>query len=101
MHVIKIKEFARNFYARLHQRLLPHVLQSFCEFASDIEKISNHYGDVPEGEKLAFFNEVGFLEIAVNKGYAAPLFGLGEFGTGDSRQHERRQYYQTVKVFFE
>jgi hypothetical protein len=39
--------------------------------------------------------------IAVNKGYAAPLFGLGEFGTGDSRQHERRQYYQTVKVFFE
>jgi S-adenosylmethionine hydrolase len=66
-----------------------------------IEKISNHYGDVPEGEKLAFFNEVGFLEIAVNKGYAAPLFGLGEFGTGDSRQHERRQYYQTVKVFFE
>jgi S-adenosylmethionine hydrolase len=66
-----------------------------------IEKISNHYSDVPEGEKLAFFNEVGFLEIAVNKGYAAPLFGLGEFGTGDSRQQERRQYYQTVKVFFE
>jgi S-adenosylmethionine hydrolase len=66
-----------------------------------IERISNHYGDVTEGEKLAFFNELGFLEIAVNRGYAAPLFGLGEFGTGDSRQHERRQYYQTVKIFFE
>jgi S-adenosyl-L-methionine hydrolase (adenosine-forming) len=66
-----------------------------------IEKIHRHYGEVPEGEKLAFFNEAGFLEIAVNKGYAAPLFGLGEYtGTGPY-QHDKRQYYQTVKVFFE
>lgn len=66
-----------------------------------IEKISQHYGEVPEGEKLAFFNEAGFLEIAVNKGYAAPLFGLGEYpGTGPYH-HDKRQYYQTVKVFFE
>lgn len=66
-----------------------------------IEKISRHYADVPEGEKLAFFNEAGYLEIAVNKGYAAPLFGLGEFGQGNEHHHGRRQYYQTVKVFFE
>lgn len=66
-----------------------------------IEKICEHYGDVPEGEKLAFFNQAGFLEIAVNKGYAAPLFGLGEFGAGGTHHHEKRQYYQTVKVFFE
>lgn len=66
-----------------------------------IEKISEHYADVPEGEKLAFFNEAGFLEIAVNKGYAAPLFGLGEFGASGTHHHEKRQYYQTVKVFFE
>ncbi len=66
-----------------------------------IEKISEHYADVPEGEKLAFFNQAGFLEIAVNKGYAAPLFGLGEFGAGGGHHHEKRQYYQTVKVFFE
>jgi S-adenosylmethionine hydrolase len=66
-----------------------------------IEKISNHYADVPEGEKLAFFNEAGYLEIAVNKGYAAPLFGLGEFSGSGQHHHEKRQYYQTVKVFFE
>lgn len=66
-----------------------------------IEKISNHYGDVPEGEKLAFFNETGFLEIAINKGYAAPLFGLGEFSSSGSQHHEKRQYYQSIKVFFE
>jgi S-adenosylmethionine hydrolase len=66
-----------------------------------IETISDHYADVSEGEKLAFFNEAGFLEIAINKGYAASLFGLGEFNSGGPSQHGRRQYYQTVKVFFE
>jgi S-adenosyl-L-methionine hydrolase (adenosine-forming) len=65
-----------------------------------IERISNHYAEVSDGEKLAFFNEAGFLEIAVNKGHAAPLFGLGEF-PGMGGGYERRQYYQTVKVFFE
>jgi hypothetical protein len=64
-----------------------------------IERISDHYADVPEGEKLAFFNEAGYLEIAINKGYAASLFGLGEFNT--TGQLGRRQYYQTIKVFFE
>ncbi len=65
-----------------------------------IERISDHYAEVSDGEKLAFFNEAGFLEIAVNKGHAAPLFGLGEF-PGMGGGYERRQYYQTVKVFFE
>lgn len=66
-----------------------------------IEQISEHYASVPDGEKLAFFNEAGYLEIAVNKGYAAPLFGLGEFPGSGPHHHEKRQYYQTVKVFFE
>ena len=33
-----------------------------------IETISKNYHDVPTGEKLAHFNENGFLEIAINKG---------------------------------
>lgn len=66
-----------------------------------IEKISQHYGEVPEGEKLAFFNESGYLEVAINKGYAAPLFGLGEYSGSGPYLHDKRQYYQTVKVFFE
>jgi S-adenosylmethionine hydrolase len=64
-----------------------------------IEEISNMYSDVPEGEKLARFNEAGYLEIAINKGFAAPLFGLGEYGQSSSQQ--KRQYYQTIKIFFE
>lgn len=33
-----------------------------------IDQISTSYSDVPMGEKLALFNENGFLEIAINKG---------------------------------
>jgi len=48
----------------------------------DITKINATYGDVPLGERLAFFNATGLLEIAVNKGVegsgggAARLFGV-------------------------
>ena len=64
-----------------------------------IEEISSIYSDVQDGEKLARFNEAGYLEIAINKGFAAPLFGLGEYGQSSTQQ--KRQYYQTIKIFFE
>lgn len=47
-----------------------------------IDKISSNYYDVPPGEKLALFNDTGFLEIAINKGVkgsgggASALLGL-------------------------
>jgi len=47
-----------------------------------IEQISDYYSDVPTGEKLAMFNDNGFLEIAINKGTvgsgggASSLLGL-------------------------
>lgn len=47
-----------------------------------IDKISESYNEVPNGEKLAHFNENGWLEIALNKGTlengggAASLLGL-------------------------
>ncbi len=71
-----------------------------------IDKISETYADVAEGEKLAFFNSAGYLEIAINKGNAAGLFGLQGFS---ERQHQlaqqqymsNRLFYQTVKVFFQ
>jgi len=64
-----------------------------------IEQISSIYSDVQGGEKLARFNEAGYLEISINKGFAAPLFGLGEYGQSSTQQ--KRQYYQTIKIFFE
>ncbi|MBP7497156.1 MAG: SAM-dependent chlorinase/fluorinase [Bacteroidales bacterium] len=38
--------------------------------------LSKSYKDVEEGEILAFFNTSGFLEIAINKGNAAGLYGI-------------------------
>jgi len=68
-----------------------------------IEKISESYADVPEGEKLALFNSAGFLEIAINKGNAAGLLGLKGFSEKNTQSKQILQnqlYYQTVRVSF-
>lgn len=69
-----------------------------------IDKISATYADVHEGEKLAFFNSADYLEIAINKGNAAGLFGLKGF-SDKARQssiiQQNQLLYQTVKVHFE
>ena len=44
-----------------------------------IDRISESYADVPQGEKLAIFNSANYLEVAINKGNAAGLFGLQDF----------------------
>ncbi|HSC52130.1 MAG TPA: SAM-dependent chlorinase/fluorinase [Phnomibacter sp.] len=66
-----------------------------------INQISDHYGQVNEGDKLAFFNSAGYLEIAVNKGNAAGLFGLKAYNSSASDQFlKSRLFYQTVRIFF-
>jgi len=42
-----------------------------------IETISKNYHEVPTAEKLALFNESGFLEIAINKGVKGNGGGAG------------------------
>lgn len=70
-----------------------------------IDHISESYSDVPEGEKLALFNSAGYLEIAINKGNAAGLFGLKGFSEKSTEQIsnilQNQLYYHTVRVFFE
>lgn len=63
-----------------------------------IERISDTYADVPEGEKLAIFNSADYLEIAINKGNAAGLFGLQGFS--EKQSANQQLFYQTVKVHF-
>ncbi len=41
-----------------------------------IDRLSQRYSDVPFGERLAFFNSAGYLEIALNQGNAAKMHGL-------------------------
>jgi S-adenosylmethionine hydrolase len=69
-----------------------------------IDRISETYADVNEGEKLALFNSGGYLEIAINKGNAAGLLGLQNFSEKQLQQSQymnSRLFYQTVKVYFE
>lgn len=65
-----------------------------------IDRISENYADVAEGEKLALFNSAGYLEIAINKGNAAGLFGLQGFSE-QSQNLQNRLFYQTVRILFE
>lgn len=69
-----------------------------------IDKISETYADVTESEKLALFNSAGYLEIAINKGNAAGLFGLQGYTENLSTQSQylqNRLLYQTIKIYFE
>lgn len=58
-----------------------------------LKELSPSYHHVPEGEKLCRFNEAGFLEICVNKGKAASLFGLRP-------RREKDLFYNTIKISF-
>lgn len=69
-----------------------------------IDHISESYADVNEGEKLALFNSAGYLEIAINKGNAAGLFGLKGFSERTrqvSNMMQSQLPYQTIRVYFE
>jgi S-adenosylmethionine hydrolase len=69
-----------------------------------IDRISETYADAAEGEKLALFNSAGYLEIAINKGNAAGLFGLKGFSEKSTQVSgilQTQLFYQTVRVFFE
>jgi len=69
-----------------------------------IDRISESYADVIEGEKLALFNSAGYLEIAINKGNAAGLFGLKGFSEKTrqlSNLLQNQLPYQTIRVYFE
>ena len=69
-----------------------------------IDTISETYACVSHGEKVAFFNSAGYLEISINKGNAAGLFGLQGFSDAMQKQSialQNKWFYQTVKIFFE
>jgi S-adenosyl-L-methionine hydrolase (adenosine-forming) len=69
-----------------------------------IDHISESYADASEGEKLALFNSAGYLEIAINKGNAAGLFGLKGFSEKTKQVSNMMQSqlpYQTIRVYFE
>lgn len=67
-----------------------------------ISTISENYASASPGEKLAWFNSAGYLEMAINKGNMAGLFGLqGISDTPQDATRHNQYFYQTVRIFFE
>jgi len=66
-----------------------------------IETLSDNYAAVHEGELMAWFNAAGYLEIAMNGGKMAGLFGLQGFSEKQSTALQNKWFYQTVRIFFE
>lgn len=67
-----------------------------------ISKIHETYADVPQNDKVALFNSAGYLEIAINKGNAAGLFGLQVFKNESQAAYQLgRLFYQKIRIFFE
>lgn len=59
-----------------------------------VSTISNHYNSVNKYDKLCRFNSAGYMEIAINKGNAAELFGL-------KLKRPEQLVYTTIKIEFE
>ena len=68
-----------------------------------IKVLSSNYACVNRGEKLAWFNAAGYLELAINRGNMAGLFGLQGIAEtpGQTAAQEKNWFYQTVRIFFE
>ena len=69
----------------------------------DVEVLSDNYLSVPEGEKLAWFNSAGYLELAINKGNMAGMFGFQDFNELNYKEGKSMQnkiYYKYVQINF-
>jgi S-adenosylmethionine hydrolase len=67
--VVNINE--KLFYELLQERKFRILFRNY-----EITSVSKQYSDVGGQSILALFNSAGFLEIAINKGYASSLLGL-------------------------
>ncbi|ASU34815.1 SAM hydrolase/SAM-dependent halogenase family protein [Mucilaginibacter xinganensis] len=73
-----ITNITKEFFNRVQQN---RRFQLSFKRNETINHLSWHYNEVPEGEKLCLFGISDHLEIAINKGNASGLLGLG---LGDS-----------------
>jgi S-adenosylmethionine hydrolase len=91
------KEFEEHRKGRKFRIVLP------ARNDGGIINISENYASVEQGERLAWFNSAGYLELAINKGNLAGLFGLKRYsgGTTLNALPSNKLMYERVKIFFE
>lgn len=91
------KEFEEHRKGRKFRIVLP------ARNDGGIVQLSENYASVEQGERLAWFNSAGYLELAINKGNLAGLFGLKRYsgGTTLNALPSNKLMYERVKIFFE
>lgn len=68
-----------------------------------IDELSNNYMSVQEGEKLVSFNSAGYVELAINRGNIAGLFGLqgfNEMNYKEGKSMPNKYFYTLVSIIF-
>lgn len=79
-HVIHVDHFGNlvtNIERSVFEQLAPGRSFSIRFGGERITRINTDYNQIDPGECVALFNSIGLLEIAIFKGHAAQLFGLG------------------------
>lgn len=78
LYVDRYENVVINFTKKQFDNLSHKGLRFRLQFSGfeEIAELSNHYSDVKDGYKLCRFNSNGYLEICINHGKAASLFGL-------------------------
>ncbi len=77
IHIDEFENVTIDFTRALYDQLAPGKTFSlkFTQ-VEEINEVRDNYSDVREGYKLCRFNSNGYLEICINHGKAASLFGL-------------------------
>lgn len=78
--IVKVDVYG-NLMTNIHQTEFARVGQGrpfelYFKRHDPIRELCTGYSDVPMGQTLCFFNETGYLELAVNLGHASNLLGL-------------------------
>jgi S-adenosylmethionine hydrolase len=75
--VIYVDRFG-NLTSNIDKAMLSKIVGTVCVGNVTIQGLSRFFGEVPEGETMALINSFGLLEIAVNKGNATKVLGIGK-----------------------
>jgi S-adenosyl-L-methionine hydrolase (adenosine-forming) len=75
--VIYVDRFG-NLTSNIDKAMLSKTVGKVCVGNVTIQGLSRFFGEVPEGEAMALINSFGLLEIAVNRGNAAQVLGIGK-----------------------
>ncbi len=76
LHIDRFGNLIFDLHEEVFQRWLPPTRKAMVEFMGETIPLKRTFGDVDEGELVAYFGSSGHLEIAVNADSAADYFDV-------------------------